>query len=383
MRKETELSSEKKNLKVCHMTDAHVQEDIRIFHKECISLARHGFDIYQVSRGKKYEKDDVHLIGIGEISGNRLLRMTRAAKKVYQAAKDLDADIYHIHDPELLPYGLKLKVQGKKVIFDSHEDVPAQIMDKAWIPVFLRKAVSALYRLYETRVVKRLDAVIAATPYIAKQFQKRAKKVVVVNNYPKLDDIQFHDKPFQQRERIVCYAGGINENRGEKVMIEAMKGVDGVLILAGKHEKKVISNSVASGGGVLENRKIVEYVGNLSRAEVDKLYGKSRVGIMIYQPIANHVKASPNKLYEFMAAGLPVLISNFPMWQKFVEENRCGFCVDPLNVEEVRALCQYMLNHPEECQEMGRNGRFAVEEKYNWEKEENALIGLYNEMAVL
>lgn len=227
-------------MKICHMTSAHPQEDIRIFHKECVSLASAGYETYQISCGETYDKFGIHLIGVGAQQKSRKGRMIKSAKKVYQAAVALDADVYHFHDPELLPYGLKLKQAGNKVIFDSHEDVPAQIMDKTWIPKLLRRVVSGVYKAYETYVVKHLDAVVAATPHIAESFKGRCKKVVVINNYPKLDDIKFHETPFKEREAIVCYAGGIDELRGEQIMIEAMKDADGQLIIAGDHEIKEI-----------------------------------------------------------------------------------------------------------------------------------------------
>ncbi len=236
-------------MKVCHMTSAHTQEDIRIFHKECVSLAKAGHETYQVSCGETYDKFGVHLIGIGEATKSRKKRMTESSRKVYETAKAIDADVYHFHDPELLPYGLKLKKSGKKVIFDSHEDIPAQIMDKDWIPKPVRKIVSTGYRTYETYVVKHLDAVIAATPHIAELFKSRCKKVVVVNNYPKLDDIEFHTTPFSERDPIIAYAGGIDESRGEKIMIEAMKKVDGQLIIAGDHPVLEIR------GGVLDTQE--------------------------------------------------------------------------------------------------------------------------------
>ena len=231
------IGEEMARLKVCHMTSAHTQEDIRIFHKECVSLAQAGYETYLVSSGTKYEKNGVHMIGIGEPEQSRRKRMTQYTRKVYKAAKEVDADVYHFHDPELLPYGLKLKKNGKKVIFDSHEDVSAQIKDKTWIPKPIRKMVSGIYRAYETYTVKQLDAVVAATPHIAESFKDRCKTVVVVNNYPKLDDIVFHETPFSEREAIVCYAGGIDELRGENIMIEAMKDANGQLIIAGDHER--------------------------------------------------------------------------------------------------------------------------------------------------
>lgn len=223
-------------IKVCHVTSAHGEEDDRIFLKECISLADNGYEVYLVERGNTYDKDGVHIIGLGEIPENRLKRMISGGKRAYRKAMEIDADIYQLHDPELLPYAVKMKKKGKTVLFDSHEDVPAQIMDKYWIPGFLRCLTAKLYKSYETHVVKRIDAVVAATPHIAEQFAGRAKKIEIINNYPKLNDIQYHDAPFANRERIICYAGGIDEIRGEKIMIEAMRDTDGKMIIAGPHD---------------------------------------------------------------------------------------------------------------------------------------------------
>ena len=208
-------------MKVCHMTSAHPQEDIRIFLKECVSLAQAGHEVFLVSCGSEYKKNGVHMVGIGPQENSRRKRMTRTAKRVYKAAKKI---------------GLKLKHAGKKVIFDSHEDVAAQIRDKTWIPKWLRKIVAKIYGKYEAHVVKRLDAVVAATPHIAKVFTGVCKKVVVVNNYPKLDDIKYHQTPFSEREAQICYAGGIDQLRGEQIMIEAMKGTSEKMIVAGNHE---------------------------------------------------------------------------------------------------------------------------------------------------
>ena len=126
-------------------------------------------------------------------------------------------------------------------------------MDKAWLPRLLRKMVSITYKAYETYVVKRLDAVVAATPHIADSFEGRCKKVIVVNNYPKLDDIEFQTTPFTERGPIVCYAGGIDGLRGEHIMIEAMKNVNSRLIIAGDHEVMEIGEEVS---GTKDDRSI-------------------------------------------------------------------------------------------------------------------------------
>lgn len=353
--------------KICHLTSAHPQEDIRIFHKECVSLAKAGYDVYQISCGRNYEKKGVHLIGIGHEPIGRLARMRKTASDIYKTALQIDADVYHFHDPELLPYGLELKQLGKKVIFDSHEDVPEQIMDKDYIARLLRKMVSVSYKAYESYVVKKLDAVVAATPHIAEQFTGRCSKVVVINNYPKLDDITFHETNFAEREPVVCYAGGISEIRGEKIMIESMNGVEGKLILAGDHEIEFLSPNI-------------QYVGRLNRDGVNNLYGSARVGMCILKPIKNYYYSQPIKIFEYMASGLPIVASNFPLWRNIVEDNHCGICVDPTDVEAVRNACTELLNNPEKSQQLGRNGRKAVLEKYNWANEEKELIALYESL---
>ena len=355
-------------MKVCHMTSAHSQEDIRIFHKECVSLAKEGYETYQVSCGTDYDKNGVHLIGIGEEVESRRVRMTVTAKEIYQTAKEINADVYHFHDPELLPYGLKLKRSGKKVIFDSHEDVPAQIMDKTWIPSPLRKVVSGLYKAYETHIVKHLDAVVTATPHIAESFQGRCKRVVVVNNYPKLDDIEFHETPFSERNSVVCYAGGIDELRGEKIMTEAMKSVNGQLILAGDHDIEDIGENI-------------RYVGRLDRPGINELYGEAVMGLCILKPIENYYYSKPIKVYEYMAAGLPYICSDFPGWRKVAEESNAGICVDPEDIQAVREAIISLLNDREKGQQMGRQGREYVIRHCNWGNEEKNLLLLYETIA--
>ena len=147
-------------IKVCHMTSVHGEEDVRIFHKECVSLAKAGYDTYLVERGESREKNGVHIIGVGELPKSRRKRMTEGAKRVYEAARAVDADIYHLHDPELLPYGLKLKKAGKKVIFDSHEKYTDQIRNKRYFPAWCRSLIAESYGIYERHVLGKIDGLV-------------------------------------------------------------------------------------------------------------------------------------------------------------------------------------------------------------------------------
>lgn len=349
-------------MKVCHFTSAHKTTDDRIFLKECVSLAENCFEVYIVGIGTTQELSGVKIIGLDTPKG-RLERFLSFGRKIYKTAKNLDCDIYHFHDPELLPYGLKLKKQGKKVIFDSHEDVPAQILDKYWIPKALRKLVSNVYKKYESYVVCKLDAVVTATPHISDCFTRRARKVVTVNNFPNFYDITFCDTPFLKREKIIGYAGGLDEIRGKNVIFSAMQKVDGKLVLAGEHN--------------IKNSDKITCIGMVDKTGVSALYAKSMLGLVLYKPAANHYDAQPAKMFEYMAAGLPVIASNFPLWKEIIEDNQCGICVEPENVEQIAEAINFFLNNPDEAERMGRNGRNAIEEKYNWNTEKVKLFKLY------
>ncbi len=364
------VGATRKEFKICHLTSVHRHDDVRIFHKECSSLAKEGYKVYLVAQGVSCESKGVRIVGIGNIPKNHFLRWLFAGRKIFNAAKKIDADIYHFHDPELLPYGLKLKKAGKKVIFDSHEDVASQIRGKRWIPRLMRRTVSRLYRCYETYVVKELDAVVAATPYIRKQFENRTSRVIAVCNYPMLEEIIYHENPFSERQMMICYAGGISEERGEKVMIEAMKDIDADLVIAGYHDQINIH----------DGKGITRYVGRLDRNDVNELYGNARMGLCLLQENLNYRNSLPVKMFEYMGAGLPYICSDFPLWKKITEETGAGLCVNAQDIHAIREGIKYILLNPGEGEKMGRQGRKAIEEKYNWDKEKEKLIDLYKSL---
>ena len=350
--------------RVCHASSVHIRTDTRVVVRECSSLARNGYEVTLVIEGNDEKKNGINILGVGEQPTSRIKRMLFFAPKTYGIAKKVDADIFHFHDPEMIPYAIKLKKLGKKIVYDIHENNSEAIMDKKWMPLALRKPISALFNLYEQKQVRKFDGIIVVTEGLKNKYEKNAKIIEVVNNYPDLSDIVFHTSNFEDRERIIGYAGNMSELYGEKVIYQAMKGIDATLIIAGGYAKTETSN--------------IKVKGRINRAEVNELYGRSRLGIVLYQPAGNNNAAQPAKLFEYMAAGLPVVASNFPLWRELVEKTGCGLCVNPENSDEVRKAITFLLDNPKEAQEMGKRGHEAVANNMNWNNEFAKIERMYN-----
>jgi len=342
--------------------------------KECASLAENGYDVTLLVNDNNPDEinKDVKIVSTKFKPKNRLERFLKSRKLLFQKALEINADIYHFHDPDLLPLGNKLKRKGKKVIFDSHEDVPEQIKDKTWIPKLIRGLIAKVYSYYEKASLKRYDSVITVTPHIVERLSKINFNTIMVTNYPILGSVSNTNR---EPQNAICFAGGINEEWNHDKIIKALENIDGVkYILAGTGTKQYIDFLRS-----LPGWNKVNYVGKVPHEEVKNIYAQSIAGIALnYSNQAKNEGTLGNtKLFEFMEAGLPVICSNYRLWKEIVEENNCGICIEPNNIEEIKNAINYIINNPEEARIMGENGRKAVIEKYNWKTQEEILLKLY------
>jgi len=364
--------------KIVHLTSVHPRYDTRIFIKECCSLVSNGYSVsLVVADGKGNQSlNGVDIIDVGKLSG-RLNRIFKTSKKILAKAVEIDAEIYHFHDPELIPIGLKLKKLGKIVIFDSHEDVPKQILGKGYLNKLSKKVISFCYATYESWACKKLDIVIAATSSIKEKFMDLDINSVDVNNYPILGEL-FEGKQAEHDKSFICYVGGISDIRGISEIVNALEYVSKEikLLLVGEFSDPKLRNLLSKTKGW----NSVEELGFLNRNEVKNVLSKSTLGVVTFHPLPNHIDAQPNKLFEYMSAGIPVLASNFPLWEKIIEGNDCGYCADPLNAKSLAKTIERFFADRKHSHKMGMNGRQAVENKYNWLIEERKLLDVYKKL---
>jgi glycosyltransferase involved in cell wall biosynthesis len=360
---------------IVHLSSAHPRYDTRIFIKMCSSLAEYGYVVSLiVADGLGDEvKNDVSIFDVGAKPRGRFSRMTKTVSCVFGKAKDLDADIYHLHDPELIPIGIKLKKLGKVVIFDAHEDLTKQILGKSYLSKPTRIFLSKIFSWYERWTYPKFDAVITATPFIRDKFLKINPNTVDVNNFPLLGELS-NTSEWAKKQNEVVYVGGIAKIRGVEEIVAALKYTQGVrLNLAGQFSEKAVEVKVKKRSAWSK----VNELGFLNRHQVNEALARSKAGIVTLHPVINYLDALPVKMFEYMAAGIPVIASNFPLWNEIVDGAQCGICVDPLDPKAIGEAIQYLLDYPEEAEKMGKNGRLAVEEKYNWVIEEQKLLKIY------
>ncbi|MCF6273412.1 MAG: glycosyltransferase family 4 protein [Rhodobacteraceae bacterium] len=372
------------NPKIIHFTTLHPRTDTRIRIKETATLAARleAEVLLYVQDGKGDDMsapDGVKTIDTGPPpSGGRLARMTRGSWRMYRAVRRARPDVAHFHDPELIPIAILLKLSGIKIIYDVHEDLPRQIMSKQYITPALRKPISCIVSKIEQLGAKIFDHIIPATPEIAQHFP--IEKKTMVQNYPLLGELlHVGDTPYKKRAPDFVYVGGITQIRGILEILEAigrLRNKESHLLLGGAFSPSKLKHTAVGNKGWQQ----VDFYGWIGREKVSEIFSRSRAGLVLFHPEPNHLFSQPNKLFEYMSAGLPIIASDFPYWRSFLDEIGCAIFVDPQDPEAIAAAMEKILSDPQAAEKMGLLGKKAVEEKFNWEVEADELVKVYHKI---
>ena len=253
-----------------------------------------------------------------------------------------------------------------------------QFWDADYLPKKLRKILAWIVEKIEKFSLTHFSAIIAATPFIAERFRHRRTPCIVVQNFAFLKTADSNDDTvWSQRPSAVAYVGPFTEGRGIRQMLEAIEIVAEespiTLRLAGRFSHTALEREIVQ----LPVWKLVQFDGWLKWEEVKNLLQQVRAGLVLIQPEPRYQVSYPIKMFEYMAAGLPVIASDFPLWREIIEEAKCGLLVDPNDPKAIANAIQFLMTNEQASQEMGRCGREAIIQRYNWEQEESKMLKLY------
>jgi len=366
----------------CHITIAHSYLDNRIFGKECKTLAAAGYSMTLIAPGQKSAfEDNIKIVAIGKF-GSRRSRFFIMNWRALFAALNQKADLYHFHDPDFLFFGFAylLKIISRKsVIYDVHEDYAQVVLSREWIPVYARRFLSGFLKHWEIFCTRHsTDYIVAATPAIAKNFG--TERVLDIKNYPIESDFAgFAAKTSFPLKQNCCliYAGGMERIRGIKELVQALEYYENWrLILAGFFGEDKFGREIKN----LAGWEKVNFLGQVDFKTVTKNYKIADIGVIIFYPVKRFKESLPVKMFEYMAAGIPVIASDFPVWKKIIEGNKCGICIDSADPAKIAKAVAYLLYNPQKALEMGKNGREAVRREFNWRVEGNKLVSIYDKL---
>lgn len=359
-----------KGHRVAHVTTVHNATDNRILRKECQALADAGYETYLVAPGAAEKTVAPAVIGVDipRIS-SRVKRMALGPLHAFRAIRLIKPDVVHVHDPELIPLAVAVRALTKaKAVYDAHEDLEAQVAGKPYVKGPLRPVVSKFAGAIERVADATLDGIVAATPAIAKKYKNSNK--FLVRNLPWLQDFPKKEAVAMEGDGklTVGYVGGITSIRGFYEMIEATR--DHRLVLAGPVEE-------ALKGQLDDLPEHVEYLGNRPAEEVPHLVAQFDVGLVLFADLPNHRESRPTKLFEYMAAGIPFIASDFSSWLDLVGSEDVGFFVSPSDVNQIRAAIDKVSSNREGAKSMGSAGRDLFEERFSFDADVPVLTGAY------
>ena len=338
-------------MRVIHLTSVHPWNDNRIFHKECVSLAQKGFDVFLIAPAtEKKVVNDVHIIPLSEVK-SRLLRILVQPIRLFFKGMQLEGDIYHFHDPELIPVALFLRLFRKNVIYDIHEDYYTQILLKKWIPTkFIRTIVAIIFSFTEKLICNSFDLIIFAENYYKNSFpQKIIDKSIDILNYPILNEIK---SIAGNNEYVkIIYTGNVTVDRGAINMIKCLpvlieKGYNIKLYLVGLLKDENIISLIEKDAELSNNIVMIGKRKYVDKSVIDNQYSDADIGLALISSKAHYKKKLLTKFFEYMENEIPMVISKYNEWEKLINDTKCGICVDPDNVMESAKAIEYLINNP-------------------------------------
>lgn len=366
-------------------SSVHNWDDGRIFHRQARTLKENGYrvELHAVADFSQKEVEGIMVYGLP--SWKSLFDRIRNIGLLFRRIVKSNAEVFHFHDPELLMLVPVIRLfKRRKVIYDVHEHYPKFIMEKTYLSSLQKKIAVLLFTLFEKIMLFFVDKVIYVTDDVGIRYRRYKKNdAIVLKNLPSINLFPDTPVPLEKREKLAVFLGNFTAVRGIREIIKAFaivhaKYADYRLLLIGRYHHQDFKAEVQKLISELDMQDVVFHKEEIPYHEITQVLGKARLGYITYLPYPNNMAGLPNKMFEYMGAGLNIIASDFENYKNILIENDCGIVVKP---EHSEAIAEATLRYIEDeafAERMAKNARKAFEEKYNWEIEKTNLIRVYN-----
>ncbi len=366
---------ETRDLTIAQLTSRHALTDNRILH--CMARTAETAGYRSVVMGPAREDSSFAHIPLQACplvkEGDRHSHIWLLARLLTGALKSR-YPLFHIHDPDLLPVALILKLFGRRVIYDIHDDYEASLTVRLRNRGWVGRLVPALWWWFERNAARALDGIVVADRHLAQKFARC--NPVILGNYPRRDFTTMAKTDGETTFNLI-YVGGVTRERGLEMALKALR-----LLPMPEVRLHIIGTSrEADLLDLLRSDPRVVLHGRVAWTELHRHYVRAHIGLALYQPLESFLYypgENAVKVIEYMAAGIPVLCSDFPGLKNFVEHTGCGLVVQPNDPQAIAAQIRELFENSNLRQKLGANGRRLFESEYHWEKHEHKLVELYD-----
>jgi glycosyltransferase involved in cell wall biosynthesis len=376
-----------KNIRVCHFSSVHSIHDTRVFSRECLSLAKY-FDVTLIAIGNfSGQKQGVRIIGI-PLAKTKLERFFGTTFKVFVSAIKTEADIFHIHDAEMLPFALVLGLLGKNVVYDIHENTKQDILLKPWLKQDLKAKAARMYDAllkFSSRFVHYIPVV--ANDQFLPIFHVKHKQYTVIQNFADVDEM----RKYKVEDRLILpnnhifYVGMIKDMYYDfNVLIEAVhqlkqKGFI-VFVHAVGYFGANVKHDFEDNKYWHEVKEQIHFYGKLSMDSAYKISMQCKLGICLKNQPEEILVSHERKFFEYMAVALPSVFCQSKIYKDINDKYKIGEAIDLKSAEQMALAIQIILSNDDEYRLMQANCIKASEEKYNWKSQERILVNVYKRL---
>lgn len=371
--------------KVCIVAPIHIWDDVRVFKKQAVSLAKHGYDVTLIAK-MPHELDKRTIDGV-KLTRSKIGALGKIGRivciyKVFIQALQSKADIYHLHNPNTIPLVFLLKLFSKKVIYDTHEDYSKRLLFREWIPKKLRNVACKVVSTLEWLTANVTNRAIGTQDSVVKRL---GKKAVLIGNSPRFNQ-SLIDRVDELKSEVslkndcfrLVYLGSINEPRGITDIVNSLERVNKErqvrLCLIGE-----ISSNYLKILKALPGWKYVDFTGRLNQELAFAHVAQSDIGLIYIHDVGDHSSTDPNKLFEYMSFSKPYIASDFSSWREKLEASKSGVFVKPAEPKLLAEAITQLAKNNDELERMGINGQLFVKSN-NWEIEFLKLADIYSEI---